>query len=66
MIEGSGATTILDANISNNLEIVINDAIEVRDGDRQIATSGADITITGGNGVEHRHLWQRQSDQPVY
>ena len=38
MIEGSGATTILDASISSNLEIVINDAIEVRDGDRQITT----------------------------
>ena len=57
MIEGSGATTILDANISSNLEIVINDAIEVRDGDRQITTSGADITITGGNGTSNTGIY---------
>ena len=61
VIEGSGATTILDANISSNLEVVINDAIEVRDGDRQIITSGADITITGGNGTSNTGIYGNAS-----
>ena len=61
VIEGSGSTTILDANISSNLEIVINDAIEVRDGDRQITTSGADITITGGNGTSNTGIYGNAS-----
>ena len=61
VIEGSGSTTILDANISSNLEVVINDAIEVRDGDRQITTSGADITITGGNGTSNTGIYGNAS-----
>ena len=61
VIEGSGSTTILDANISSNLEVVINDAIEVRGGDRQITTSGADITITGGNGTSNTGIYGNAS-----
>ncbi|NBP88339.1 MAG: hypothetical protein EBU59_07505 [Planctomycetia bacterium] len=51
LIEGSGATTVLNGTITAANDVVINDALQVTGGDQLIDTSGSNgnVTIAGGN-----------------
>jgi parallel beta-helix repeat protein len=51
LVEGSGATYVLNGSITSASDVVINDALEVSGGSWAIDTqaTGANITITGGN-----------------
>ena len=58
-ITGSGATTVLDANITSTGDVFIDDAVELAAANVTIATSGGgDVTITGGT----KGIWSTKGE----
>lgn len=58
-ITGSGATTVLDANITSTGDVFIDDAVELAAATVTIATSGGgDVTITGGT----KGIWSTKGE----